>query len=96
MVVVKADGYGHGMVPVARAARAAGAEWLGVATGRRGAGPARGRGRRPGAVLAGAAGPRLRARSSRRDVDVTASSLAQLEEIVRAAREAGVDRARCS
>ncbi len=32
MVVVKADGYGHGMVPVARAARAAGAAWLGVAT----------------------------------------------------------------
>ncbi|MDO9497761.1 MAG: alanine racemase, partial [Nocardioides sp.] len=32
MVVVKADGYGHGMVPVARAAREAGAEWLGVAT----------------------------------------------------------------
>lgn len=31
MAVVKADGYGHGMVPVARAARAAGAEWLGVA-----------------------------------------------------------------
>ena len=32
MVVVKADGYGHGMVPCARAARAAGATWLGVAT----------------------------------------------------------------
>ncbi|SDT25387.1 alanine racemase [Friedmanniella luteola] len=32
MVVVKADGYGHGMVPCARAARAAGAAWLGVAT----------------------------------------------------------------
>ncbi len=32
MVVVKADGYGHGMVPVARAAREAGAEWLGAAT----------------------------------------------------------------
>jgi alanine racemase len=32
MVVVKAGGYGHGMLPVARAARAAGAEWLGVAT----------------------------------------------------------------
>jgi alanine racemase len=31
MVVVKADGYGHGMVPVARAAREAGADWLGVA-----------------------------------------------------------------
>jgi len=30
MAVVKADGYGHGAVPVARAAVAAGAEWLGV------------------------------------------------------------------
>ncbi|WP_372730022.1 alanine racemase, partial [Nocardioides sp.] len=32
MTVVKADAYGHGLVPVARAARAAGADWLGVAT----------------------------------------------------------------
>jgi len=32
MAVVKADGYGHGAVPVARAALGAGAEWLGVAT----------------------------------------------------------------
>ena len=32
MAVVKADGYGHGSVQVARAALAAGAEWLGVAT----------------------------------------------------------------
>jgi alanine racemase len=32
MVAVKADGYGHGMLPVARAAREAGAAWLGVAT----------------------------------------------------------------
>src|SRR2546429_5061266 len=32
MTVVKADGYGHGMVPVARAALAAGATWLGVCT----------------------------------------------------------------
>ena len=31
MAVVKADAYGHGMVPVARAARAAGVPWLGVA-----------------------------------------------------------------
>ena len=31
MAVVKADGYGHGMVPVARAALAGGATWLGVA-----------------------------------------------------------------
>ena len=32
MVVVKADGYGHGMVACARAAREAGVPWLGVAT----------------------------------------------------------------
>jgi alanine racemase len=32
MVVVKADGYGHGILTCAREARAAGAEWLGVAT----------------------------------------------------------------
>ncbi|MCD4535702.1 alanine racemase [Nocardioides sp. cx-169] len=32
MAVVKADGYGHGMHEVATAARDAGAEWLGVAT----------------------------------------------------------------
>ena len=30
--VVKADGYGHGMVPAARAAQAGGASWLAVAT----------------------------------------------------------------
>lgn len=32
MAVVKADAYGHGAVAVARAARAAGATWLGVST----------------------------------------------------------------
>src|SRR5579884_3663775 len=31
LAVVKADGYGHGMLPVARTALAAGADWLGVA-----------------------------------------------------------------
>ena len=31
MVVVKADAYGHGLLPVARAAREAGAQWLGAA-----------------------------------------------------------------
>ncbi len=31
MTVVKADGYGHGLVESSRAARAGGADWLGVA-----------------------------------------------------------------
>ncbi|MGH3524256.1 MAG: alanine racemase, partial [Mycobacterium sp.] len=32
MAVVKADGYGHGLVQSARAARAGGATWFGTAT----------------------------------------------------------------
>ena len=32
MAVVKSDAYGHGMLPCARAALEAGAEWLGTAT----------------------------------------------------------------
>ncbi|NEC38329.1 alanine racemase, partial [Streptomyces rubrogriseus] len=32
MAVVKADAYGHGAIPCARAAVAAGATWLGTAT----------------------------------------------------------------
>ncbi len=48
MAVVKADGYGHGMVEVARAAREAGADWLGVATLDEALRPARRRRRRAG------------------------------------------------
>jgi alanine racemase len=88
MVVVKADGYGHGMVPVARAARAAGAEWLGVATGAEAlalreagdTGPVLCWLAAPGADFA----PLLEA-----GVDVSAYSVNQLEEIVDAARETG-------
>ncbi len=89
MVVVKADGYGHGMAPVARTARAAGAPWLGVALigealALRAAGDA---GRLlcwlavPGADFAGAVAA---------DVDVTASSTPQLAEIADGARRAGL------
>jgi alanine racemase len=88
MVVVKADAYGHGMAQVARAARAAGAEWLGVATGAEAlALRAEGDTDRllcwlaaPGADFV----PLLAA-----GVDVAAYSVAQLEEIVDAVRRAG-------
>lgn len=84
MAVVKADGYGHGMVPIARAAREAGAGWLGVATidealALRAAGDT---GRvlcwltAPGSDYAGAVAA---------GVDLTASSAEQLAEIVAAA-----------
>ena len=87
MAVVKADAYGHGMLPCARAAREAGAAWLGTAT--------------PGEALAlraaGIGGPVLcwlwtpggpwRA-AIEADVDVTVSGMWALREVVAAAREA--------
>jgi alanine racemase len=91
MAVVKADAYGHGMVPCARAALDAGAGWLGVAT--------------PEEALAlRAAG--VSAREARvlcwlwtpggpwqacveADVDVTVSARWALDEAVAAARAAG-------
>lgn len=89
MVVVKADGYGHGMVETARAARDAGAEWLGVATldealRLRAAGDT-------GRVLCWIAVPGEGfAPAIAADVDVSAYSISQLDEIVAAARS--VDR----
>ena len=80
MTVVKADGYGHGLVPSARAARDAGADWLGVATidealALREAGDS-------GRVLCwlGVPGEDYAAAVSA-VVDVTAYSLAELDEI---------------
>ena len=87
MTVVKADGYGHGMVEVARAAREAGADWLGVATidealALRAAGDT-------GPVLCWLTVPgEDYAAAIAADVDVTAYSLAELEEVA-----AGVDTA---
>ncbi|GAB3998615.1 alanine racemase [Nocardioides marmoraquaticus] len=88
MVVVKADGYGHGLVPVARAARQAGADWLGAATPEealalREAGDT-------GRVLTWLAAPGQDFASLvAADVDVSAYSVPQLDEVVRGAREAG-------
>ena len=88
MTVVKADGYGHGMVPVARAAREAGAEWLGVATidealALRAAGDT-------GRVLSwlGVPGEDYAAAVAA-DVDVTAYSVAELAEVAAGAAAAG-------
>jgi alanine racemase len=88
MAVVKADGYGHGMVPCARAALAGGATWLGVATldealALRTAGftvP----------VLAWLLTPGLPlARGVAADVDLSAATLPMLAELVAAGRETG-------
>ncbi|MBB6628796.1 alanine racemase [Nocardioides sp. KIGAM211] len=80
MTVVKADGYGHGLLESAAAARAAGAAWLGVATidealALRAGGDT-------GRVLCwlGVPGEDYAA-AIEADVDVTAYSVAELDEI---------------
>lgn len=84
MAVVKANAYGHGLDPCARAAREAGASWLGVAT------LAEARALRDGGdvgnVLCWLASPGADfAGAIDHDIEVTASSVAQLDEIVAAA-----------
>lgn len=88
MAVVKADGYGHGAVPVARAALAAGAAELGVATvdealALRAAGitaPVLAWLHPPGIDF----GPALLA-----DVEIAVSSVRQLDELLDAVRRTG-------
>jgi alanine racemase len=88
MAVVKADAYGHGMVPVAQASREAGVEWLGVAT-REEALALRESGD-TGRLLCWLVAPGADfAPLVATDVDVTASSSAQVDDVVRGAREAG-------
>ncbi len=88
LAVVKADAYGHGMQPSARAARSAGAEWLGVAVleealALRAAGD-------DGPILCWLAVPDESYDAAiDADVDLTASSTWQLDEIAAAARRVG-------
>jgi alanine racemase len=80
MAIVKADGYGHGLEPAARAARQGGADWLGVATIDEAL--ALRRGGDTGRLLCwlGVPGEDYAAAIAA-DVDVTAYSLAELSEI---------------
>ncbi|MFY1697665.1 MULTISPECIES: alanine racemase [unclassified Solwaraspora] len=88
MAVVKADGYGHGMVAAARAAREAGADWLGVCTlgealQLRAAG-------QTGPVLAWLLAPGLALHEAvAADVDLGVGSRGLVAEAVAAARLAG-------
>lgn len=88
MAVVKADAYGHGALPVARAAFAGGAAWLGTADlaealALRAAGI-------DAPVLAWLHDPGARfGEAIAADVDLGVSSTAQLEQIADAARETG-------
>lgn len=89
MAVVKADAYGHGALPCARAALAAGARWLGTATPEealalRAAGI-------PGRIMCWLwtpGGPWREAVEA--DLDLGVSGLWALREVTAAARAAGV------
>ncbi len=88
MTVVKADGYGHGIVEAARAARAGGADWLGVAVveealALRAAGDT-------GPVLSWLTVPgEDLAPAVEAGIDLTAYSGEELDEVVAAARSVG-------
>lgn len=89
MAVVKADAYGHGLVPSALAAVAGGATWLGTAQ----------MGEAIALRAAGVSGPRILtwlyapgaplAQAIQADVDVAVSSASALVEVVAAARLVG-------
>ena len=88
MAVVKSDGYGHGMIPAARAALAGGASWLGVVTVQealalRGAGVTA-----PVLCLMGVPGS-AHEEALRREVDLSAGTAGLVQEIAAAARQAG-------
>ncbi|MFF5568485.1 alanine racemase [Streptomyces sp. NPDC012623] len=88
MAVVKSDAYGHGMLPVARAAREAGAGWLGTATPHEAL-----------ALRAAGIGGRVMCwlwtpgdpwrEGIEADLDMSVSGMWALREVTAAAREAG-------
>jgi alanine racemase len=89
MAVVKADGYGHGIIPAARAAVAGGASWLGVATLDEALTLRRAGIDAPAMCWLYAPGERFDDAIAA-GVDLSATSVGQVEEITRAA--ARVDR----
>src|SRR5664279_3959030 len=85
MAVVKADAYGHGLLPAARAARRGGADYLGVAQ------PSEANALRDGGddgpILAWLYGPEVPVDAlMARNIDVSVSSTDVLGEIIVAAR----------
>ena len=88
MAVVKADGYGHGMIPCARAALAGGATWLGVATLDEGLALRRAGIEAPILSWLHSPGQPLH-EGVAAGIDLSAGSLELLSELIAAARSAG-------
>lgn len=91
MAVVKANAYGHGAVPVARACLEAGAAWLAVAAVDEGLALRRaGLGINAPLLVLGPSAPEEYATALGHDLALAAGSLAMAEVIATAARAAGV------
>lgn len=88
MAIVKANAYGHGLVPVARRLEAAGVDRLGVAFLEEGVALRRAGVRAPILVLGGIFGPQV-AQFLAHDLEITVSSLDKLRQVEAAAESAG-------
>jgi alanine racemase len=88
MAVVKADGYGHGMIPAARAALAGGAGWLGVVHVHEALALRRDGITAPVLCLSGVPSA-AHQDAVRAGIDLTADSVPLLTEIATAAAQAG-------
>jgi alanine racemase len=88
MAVVKSDGYGHGMLPAARAATAGGATWLGVTQLADGI-ELRRSGQRGPVLCLSAVADAAHDEAIRQDIDLTAGSVAVVEAISAASARAG-------
>lgn len=88
LAVIKADGYGHGAIPVAQAALAAGAAWLGVACVDEGVALRQAGVTAPILVMGHAAPDELRAAVAH-DLTLTLGTAAQSAALLAAAHHAG-------
>jgi alanine racemase len=88
MAVVKADAYGHGVLPVAKRALASGADWLGVALPQE-ALVLREAGIAAPVLILGYSEPGSYRRLVEAGVRLTVFSLSQGEALAKASREAG-------
>src|SRR5262245_45206016 len=89
MAVVKADGYGHGLIPAARAALAGGASWLGVTTVDEGLDLRKAGLDQPVLAWLNVPGDRW-ADALRAGIDLSANATWTIDEIVAAAHRAGL------
>lgn len=88
MAIVKANAYGHGLVPVARRLEACGVDRLGVAFLEEGVALRRAGVRAPILVLGGIFGPQV-TQFLAHDLEITVSSLDKLRQVEAAAESAG-------